>query len=36
MVSYMVKYQNKFVFAHLFKKNLVDFLNKGVDMYELL
>lgn len=31
----MVKHQNKFVYAHLFEKNMVDFINKGVDMYDL-
>jgi len=35
MVAYMVKHQNQFVYAHLFQKNLVDFINKGVKMYDL-
>ena len=35
MIEYMCKYQNKFVYAHIFEKNLVDFINKGVKMYDL-
>jgi hypothetical protein len=35
MIEYMCKHQNKFVYAHIFERNLVDFINKGVQMYEL-
>mmetsp|Transcript_802 Transcript_802/g.1015 ORF Transcript_802/g.1015 Transcript_802/m.1015 type:complete len:143 (-) Transcript_802:918-1346(-) len=35
MIKYIVKYQNNYEFAHLFENNLVDLLNKGVQMTEL-
>ena len=35
MIKYMIEYQNKFVYAHIFEKNLVEFINKGVTMYGL-
>jgi len=30
MVDYIVKYQNSFVYSHLFKFNLVDLILRGV------
>lgn len=30
MIRYIITYQNKFVYAHLFEKNLVDLIQKGV------
>lgn len=35
MINYICKYQNDFVYSHLFKNNLVDLINKGVDMETL-
>lgn len=32
MVDYIVAYQNKFVFSNLFHHNLVEMMNKGVNM----
>ena len=29
MINYIIRYQNKFVYAHLFQKNLVDLVEKG-------
>jgi hypothetical protein len=36
MISYIVKYQNSFVYSHLFKFNLVELLLKEVEMTALL
>lgn len=36
MISYIVKYQNSYVYSHLFKYNLIDLLNKGVEMTPIL
>ena len=35
MVDYMIKYQNTYVYAHLFEKNLIDLIEKGVNMQDL-
>ena len=35
MIEYMCEFQNSFVYAHIFEKNLVEFINKGVKMHEL-
>lgn len=35
MVAYMIKYQNTYVYAHLFEKNLIDLIDKGVNMTDL-
>ena len=35
MIKYIITYQNKFVYAHLFEKNLVDLIEKGVEMTNL-
>jgi hypothetical protein len=32
MIDYIVKYQNSYVYSHLFEHNLVDLLNKNVTM----
>lgn len=32
MINYIVKYQNSYVYSHLFLNNLVDLLNKNVTM----
>jgi len=32
MISYIITYQEKYVYAHLFEKNLVDLIEKGVEM----
>jgi len=32
MIKYIITYQNKYVYAHLFEKNLVDLIQKGVEM----
>ena len=36
MIDYIIRYQNKFVYAHLFERNLVDLIEKGVEMTQLL
>ena len=35
MVAYMIQYQNTYVYAHLFEKNLIDLIEKGVNMSAL-
>ncbi len=35
MIKYIIKYQDKYVYAHLFEKNLVDLIEKGVEMFGL-
>lgn len=35
MINYICKNQNSYVYAHLFEHNLVDLINKGVDMTNL-
>lgn len=35
MINYICKFQNQYVYAHLFEYNLVDLINKGVDMTNL-
>ena len=35
MINYICKFQNSFVYAHLFQHNLVELINKGVDMTNL-
>jgi len=35
MIDYIITYQNSFVYAHLFEKNLVELMEKGVDMTKL-
>ena len=35
MIAYMIKYQNTYVYAHLFEKNLIDLIDKGVTMTDL-
>lgn len=32
MIDYICKFQNTYVYSHLFEHNLVDLVNKGVDM----
>ena len=32
MIKYIITYQDKYVYAHLFEKNLVDLIEKGVEM----
>lgn len=32
MINYICKFQNNFVYSHLFEHNLVDLITKGVDM----
>jgi len=32
MIEYICKYQNSFVYAHLFSHNLIDLLKKGVKL----
>ena len=32
MIKYIITYQNKYVYAHLFENNLVDLIEKGVEM----
>jgi hypothetical protein len=32
MIQYICKYQNSVVYSHLFENNLVDLVNKGVDL----
>lgn len=36
MLDYIVKYQNRYVYANLFKYNLVDLLEKGVMLTHLM
>ena len=36
MIDYMVKFQNEFVYAHLFRKNLLKLITTGVTMHKLL
>lgn len=35
MVNYIVTYQEKYVFSHLFERNLVDLIEKGCDVDKL-
>jgi hypothetical protein len=35
MVDYIINYQNTYVYAHLFEKNLIDLIEKGVEMTAL-
>lgn len=35
MINYIIKFQNSFAYAHLFQHNIVDLLNKGVQMTPL-
>jgi len=35
MINYICKFQNSYVYSHLFHHNLVDLLNKGVEMETL-
>lgn len=35
MINYICNHQNSYVYAHLFEHNLVDLINKGVDMKNL-
>jgi hypothetical protein len=32
MIDYIVKYQNNYVYSHLFEYNLVDLLQKGITL----
>lgn len=32
MINYICKFQNNFVYSHLFEHNLVELIEKGVDM----
>ena len=36
MIKYMIMFQNEFVYAHLFRDNLLVLIDKGVKMSELL
>ena len=36
MVSYIIKYQNSFVYSHLFRYIIIDMFKKGASMTELL
>lgn len=35
MIKYIINFQNSHVFSHLFENNLVDLINKGVEMTPL-
>jgi len=35
MIDYICKFQNSYVYSHLFENNLVDLINKGVKMTDL-
>ena len=35
MIDYMCEHQNRVVYSHLFERNMIDFMNKGVRMYKL-
>jgi hypothetical protein len=36
MIKYMIKFQNEFVYAHLFRDNLLELIKMGVTMRNLL
>jgi len=35
MIDYICNFQNSYVYAHLFENNLVELIEKGVDMCDL-
>lgn len=36
MIDYIIEHQNSFYYAHLFHNNLIELINKGVQMGDLL
>jgi len=36
MLNYICIYQNSYVYAHLFHNNLIEMMDKGVEMKQLL
>lgn len=36
MINYIIKYQNSYVYSYLFEDNLVDLLQKGINVSGLL
>ena len=36
MIKYMIKFQNEFVYAHIFRDNLLELIRMGAVMRDLL